>query len=204
MTALLDKFQPIGGIDNTVNPSLNPVPGTPELAIAPRNFAPGTADTPIAGPNPRTMSNVISGPQSANGANEETADDPTGASGWLYAFGQFVDHDLDLESVGTADISIPVPDGDPDLPNGTTIPLTRALTDPTTGTAVNTIAGSLDLSQIYGSDTVAASGLRNADGTLKMHCRLSTVYLYLATPVSTKIQSLPESRHFSCVSTITG
>src|SRR5579859_653603 len=91
MTTLLSTFQPIGGIDNTVNPSLNPIPGTPELAIAPPNFAPGTADTPIAGPNPRTMSNVVSGAQSANGESEEIANDPTGASGWLHAFGQLVD-----------------------------------------------------------------------------------------------------------------
>jgi peroxidase len=165
MTTLLSTFQPIGGIDNTVDPSINPIPGTPELAIAPPNFAPGTTDTPISGPNPRTLSNVVSGGQSADGDNA-TTEDPTGASAWLYAFGQFVDHDLDLESVGTADISIAVPDGDPNFPNGTTIPLTRAITSATTGTALNTIAGSLDLSQIYGSDAATAASLRNPDGTL--------------------------------------
>jgi peroxidase len=166
MLTLLKEFQPIGGIDNTVNPSLNPVPGTPERAIAPPNFAPGTTDTPISGPNPRTLSNVVSGGQSADGENANTSD-PTGASSWLYAFGQFVDHDLDLESVGTTDISIPVPNGDPNFPNGTTIPLDRAITSPATGTAINTIAGSLDLSQIYGSDVASAASLRNADGTMK-------------------------------------
>lgn len=163
---LLSEFQPIGGVDNLADPLLDPVPGTPELAIAPPNFAPGTTDTPISGPNPRTLSNVISGGTSADGETATTADQ-TGASGWLYAFGQFVDHDLDLEAVGTTPINITVPDGDPDFPDGTVIPLTRAVTDPTTGTAVNTIAGSLDLSQIYGSDAATAASLRNADGTLK-------------------------------------
>lgn len=166
MTTLLAEFQPIGGIDNDVDPSLNPVPGTPELAIAPPNYAPGTTNGLIDGPNPRTISNVVSGGQSADGENANT-NDPTGASAWLYAFGQFVDHDLDLEGVGTTDISIPVPNGDPTFPDGTTIPLTRAITSPTTGTALNTIAGSLDLSQIYGSDATTAASLRNADGTLK-------------------------------------
>ncbi len=166
MTTLLAEFQPIGGIDNDVDPSLNPVPGTPELAIAPPNYAPGTTNGLIDGPNPRTISNVVSGGQSADGENANT-NDPTGASAWLYAFGQFVDHDLDLEGVGTTDISIPVPNGDPTFPDGTTIPLTRAITSPTTGTALNTVAGSLDLSQIYGSDATTAASLRNADGTLK-------------------------------------
>lgn len=161
MTTLLSEFQPIGGIDNNVNPSLNPVPGTPEIAIAPPNYTAGTTDGLVDGPNPRTLSNVVS-----SGDNAST-DDPTGASAWLYAFGQFVDHDLDLESIGKTDISIPVPNGDPNFPDGTTIPLNRAITSPTTGTAVNTIAGSLDLSQIYGSDTATASSLMNADGTLK-------------------------------------
>jgi peroxidase len=167
MINLLAKFQPVGGIDNLVNPSLNPVPGSPELTIAPPNFAPGTTNGLIDGPNPRTLSNVVSGGQSASGENAQSVD-TTGTSAWLSVFGQFVDHDLDLESVsGGADISIPVPAGDPNFPDGTTIPLTRAITDPTTGTAVNTIAGSLDLSQVYGSNAAGAASLRNANGTLK-------------------------------------
>jgi peroxidase len=166
MTTLLSDFRPIGGIDNNLDsPGLDPTPGSAELQIAPLNYAPGTTDGLIDAPNARTISNVVSGGQSADGENANT-DDPTGASAWLYAFGQFVDHDLDLESVGTTDISIPVPNGDPNFPNGTTIPLTRAVTDPTTGTAINTVAGDLDLSQIYGSDPTTAASLRNPDGTL--------------------------------------
>ena len=33
--------------------------------------------------------------------------------------------------------------------------------------AVNTVAGYLDLSQVYGSTAATAASLRNADGTLK-------------------------------------
>jgi peroxidase len=165
-TRLLSQFRPIGAVGNNLtDPSLDPAPGTRELQIAPPNYAPGTTNGLIDAPNPRTLSNAISGASSANGQNAGTAD-PT-ASAFLYAFGQFVDHDLDLESVGTTDISIPVPDGDPDDPNGTTIPLTRAITDPKTGTAINTVAGYLDLSQVYGSDPAQAASLRNANGTLK-------------------------------------
>jgi hypothetical protein len=47
------------------------------------------------------------------------------------------------------------------------IPLNRALANATTGTVTNTIAGYLDLSQVYGSDAANAASLRNADGTMK-------------------------------------
>ena len=165
-TQLLTSFQPIGGIDNEVNQSLDPVPGSAELRLTPANYAAGTSNGLVDGPNPRTISNVVSGGQSADGDGAST-NDATGASAWLYAFGQFVDHDLDLESVGTTDISISVPNGDPDFPNGTTIPMTRVITSAANDTAINTVAGSLDLSQIYGSDAATAASLRNADGTLK-------------------------------------
>lgn len=166
MTSLLSEFRPIGGTDNNLqNPALDPVPNSPELNIAPLNFAPGTTDAPVSGPNPRTLSNVVAGDPN-DPISTANQNDPTN-SAWLYGFGQFVDHDLDLESVGTADDSITVPPGDPNFPDGTTIPLTRAIADPTTGTITNTTAGYLDLSQVYGSDATTAASLRNADGTLK-------------------------------------
>src|SRR5882757_6687259 len=152
MTTLLNEFRPVGGTGNNIqNPSLNAVPNSPEVAIAPLNFAPGTTDTPIDGPNPRTISNVVDGATNDPIANA-TTNDPTN-SAWLYTFGQFVDHDLDLESVtATPEFNISVPSDDPNFPDGTTIPLTRAVTDPTTGTITNTTAGYLDLSQVYGSN----------------------------------------------------
>jgi peroxidase len=158
---LLSQFRPIGAVDNNLqDPALNPTPGSAELSIAPANFAPGTTDGLIDGPNPRTISNIVSGGPQA------TVDDPTN-SAWLYAFGQFVDHDLDLEAVGNTAIAIPVPAGDPDFADGSSIELNRAVTSPTIGTAINTVAGDLDLSQIYGSDAATAASLRNADGTLQ-------------------------------------
>jgi hypothetical protein len=46
----------------------------------------------------------------------------------LYVFGQFVDHDLDLEEtpLTSAAIDILVPSGDPVFPSGTSILMTRA------------------------------------------------------------------------------
>ena len=89
-------------------------------------------------------------------------------SAWLYVFGQFVDHDLDLEiNLPNAEsIAITVPDDDPVFAPGTSIAMTRDSRDPSTGTIVNTTAGYLDLSQLYGSTEDVAASLRNRDGTL--------------------------------------
>jgi peroxidase len=163
---LLQSFRPIGAAGNNQSrPELNPLPGNPELKIAPFNFGPG--NTLVDGPNPRTISNVISGGTGAQGQTGDTTD--PGVSAWLYVFGQFVDHDLDLESntqSGTP-INITVPAGDPIFQAGTSIAMTRDVRDPQTNTIVNTTAGFLDLSQLYGSATDVANSLRNADGTLK-------------------------------------
>ena len=69
----------------------------------------------------------------------------------MYAWGQFVDHDLDLEQQGipspATDISVTVPVDDQVLEPGSPIPITRVAIDPDTGvegspaTAINTITG---------------------------------------------------------------
>ncbi len=167
-TSLLSEFRPIGGSGNNLeNPNLDAVPDNPELALAPLNFARGTNDGLVNGPNPRTISNVIAGGTGAQGQNAET-EDPV-ASAWLYVFGQFVDHDIDLESTPTttAAIDITIPANDPVFPSGTIIAMTRDERSPATNTIINTVAGYLDLSQLYGSTTSVASSLRNSDGTLK-------------------------------------
>jgi peroxidase len=164
---LLNEFRHIGGSGNNLNnPNFDVPPGTPEVAIAPLNFAPGGGDGLVSGPNPRVISNVIAGGTGANGQTGDTAD-PI-ASAWLYVFGQFVDHDLDLESTPptTAPINIVIPANDPVFTPGTIIPMTRDARDPTTNTITNTVAGYLDLSQLYGSTTDVARSLRNHDGTL--------------------------------------
>ena len=45
--------------------------------------------------------------------------------------------------------------------------MNRDVRSPFTNTIINTTAGYLDLSQLYGSDATVASSLRNSDGTLK-------------------------------------
>jgi peroxidase len=153
------SFRTIDGSDNNQNdPTFNST-GSDMVRIAPANFAPDTTDTPIDGPNPREISNVVSsGPQAE-------AHDPTGLSAMMYVWGQFIDHDLDHTLPdGTTPIDITIPPGDPNFPDGTTIPLTRFITDPTNGDTVNSVTGWLDASMIYGSDAATAASLRLPDG----------------------------------------
>jgi len=147
------------------NPTLGAA-GTAEVRLGPANFAPGTANTPVIGPNPRIISNALfSGPQ------QEDAAPPAPRSAEFYVFGQFVDHDLDLNPTQTPNatntLTAVVPFGDPSLPPGSTIAITCGITDPATGNPINAVTHFLDLSQIYGSDPAIAASLRNPDGTLK-------------------------------------
>jgi peroxidase len=165
---LLKEFRPIGGgHNNLLHPEFNAVPGSAELAIAPLRFADSTRLDPMPGPNPRIVSNTIAGGASGGGDDSQTTDSV--ASAWLYVFGQFVDHDLDLESslpTGPR-IDIVVPRGDPFFPEGSVIKLTRDIKSPATNTVINTVAGYLDLSQLYGSTAEIAASPRARDGPLK-------------------------------------
>jgi peroxidase len=164
------QFRTIDGSQNNPeDPSINQA-NTDFVRVAPANFADGfNAMQP--GPNAREISNIVV----ANDPDTHLEVDGVALSGMMYAWGQFVDHDLDLEKGGTNtdDISIPVPAGDA-LPADTVIPLNRVAIDPDTGvpghpaTAINTVTGWLDGSQVYGSDPATAASLRTADGHMKV------------------------------------
>ena len=115
-------------------------------------------------PNTRTISNLVV-------AGNGDVPNAEGLSGMMYAWGQFIDHDINLtlsDNVNHIDISIPA--GDPVLSGS--ISLTRAVIDPLTGVAgkpaltTNNVTGWLDGSMVYGSDAATAASLRAADGHL--------------------------------------
>ena len=162
------EFRSIDGSGNNLaNPQINSA-NSDFTRAGPAHFADGVS-APVDGPNPRMISNVVVGEGNADQANAE------GLSGFMYAWGQFIDHDLDLaQSDGVNHIDIPVPSGDPVFSDGSVIPLTRATIDPATGTdtahpatAVNSITGWLDGSMVYGSDAATAAKLRLADGHMQ-------------------------------------
>jgi len=101
-----------------------------------------------------------------------------GASDFLWQWGQFVDHDIDLtEAQSPAEpMPIAVPTGDPSFdPTSTgtaTIDVDRSAYHPGTGNdlayprqQMNQISHFIDASNVYGSDDVRASTLRTNDGT---------------------------------------
>ena len=168
-------FRTIDGSNNNLaDPTMNQT-GTDFARVGPANFSDGISEM-RPGPNPREISNILVTQADTGEDGPHLMDDNgTALSGMMYAWGQFVDHDLDLEKGGTTtDISITVPTDDAFLEPGSIIPLTRVAIDPATGvpghpaTAINTITGWLDGSQVYGSDAATAASLRTADGHMKM------------------------------------
>jgi len=153
-----------GSGNNSTTSTLNAV-GSSFSRLGPARFADGVKSMVSDAPNARMISNVVV-------AGQGEVANPEGLSGMMYAWGQFIDHDLDLmRSDGVTPISITIPVGDPVL-QGTTIPMTRTVIDPLTGVAgkpaaaINNISGWLDGSMVYGSDAATAQSLRTADGHL--------------------------------------
>ena len=157
------EFRSIDGSGNNLAHGQENAVGSDFSRIGPANFTDHVGAMATNAPNARTISNeVVAG--SGDVANAE------GLSGMMYAWGQFVDHDLDLmKSDGKTHIDIAIPTGDPNL-GATTISMTRTVIDSATGhdgkpaAAINNVTGWLDASQVYGSDAATAASLRSADG----------------------------------------
>jgi hypothetical protein len=125
-------------------------------------------------PSPREVSNAVS-------SQNESIPNTLGASDFLWQWGQFLDHDIDLTD-GTdpseyADIGVPLGDlfFDPDGTGDQVIPFNRSIYAESTGTGadnprqqLNEISGWIDASNVYGSDEERAITLRTNDGTGKL------------------------------------
>lgn len=152
------EFRSIDGSGNNLGRPTDNVAGSDFTRIGPAHFADGISAL-RDGPNARTISNIVVGDGDAAIPN------PEGLSGMMYAWGQFIDHDLDLaRGDGTTHIDVTVPNGDPVFADGSTIAMTRVITDPANGAVVNHVTGWLDASMVYGSSASVAASLRTAGG----------------------------------------
>src|ERR1043165_4131855 len=114
-----------GSGNNLQHPEFNQA-NTDFDRIGQAHFADGV-DFMVSGPNPRDISNIVV-------AGHGDVPNPEGLSGMMYAWGQFIDHDLDLSNAdGKTHIDITIPAGDPNFTPGSSIPLTRAIIDSHTG-----------------------------------------------------------------------
>ena len=141
--------------------------GIPLLRMYPATYpGDGSGETifsPPVRPNPRTVSNRLSA-QEGDVLNDRSLSD------FVWQWGQFIDHDIDLthttSDAGDASIFL----DDPEDPLYPVIPFTRSEFDDVTGTAeyprqqINSITAYLDASMVYGSDEATAADLREFDG----------------------------------------
>ena len=89
----------------------------------------------------------------------------------VFNWGQFIDHDIDLSPAPGESAPIEIPLDDAWMIPGASIPFTRSIWDPATGTdasnprqQVNLITSYIDGSMVYGSDEATALALREGVG----------------------------------------
>ena len=163
---------PDGSGNNLADPNWGQA-GTDLLRLAPVGYADGiSAPSLPQDQSARAISNILNNQADPKAPSQDlNTVDQQSLSRFGYAFGQFLDHDLDFTPAGGASFPIPVAPGDPIGPSP--LPFTRSQFDPTTGTddprqQINAVTSFLDLSQVYGSDAATADALRtHVDGQLK-------------------------------------
>lgn len=159
-------------IDGTGNNLANPAQGaagTPLIRIAPSAYGDGiSSPSGEVRPNPRAISNALVA-QTGSMLNS------LGLSAWVFQWGQFIDHDLDLTDLASPaePFNIDIPTGDPIFDPANTgsaiMPFNRSAYDHATGSAVprqqiNEITSYIDASMVYGSDEARALALREMRG----------------------------------------
>jgi len=168
------EFRSFEGTNNNLDNSNYGAIQTALLNKSPLEYGDGYASTAgIDRPNPRVISNAIA---------QQNEDIPStqGLTNTIWAFGQFLDHDLTLVSDSEVSANIPVPQGDPFLDPFNTGSVEIVMNESSfiegTGTDANNprqlanhITSWIDGSNIYGSDEERANWLRSGeDGKLKV------------------------------------
>ena len=165
-------------VDGTGNNLANTTWGSANIdlvRLAASAYADGVGSPALpADQSARAISNILNDQSNpSNTAQDIATVDGNSVSDYGYAFGQFMDHDLDLTLDGGESMPIAVAANDPIGPNA--MPFTRSQYDPSTGTSVNNprqqttvVTSYLDLSNVYGSSQTVSDALRTfSNGLMK-------------------------------------
>ena len=161
------EFRSIDGSGNNPIDPLRGAAGTPLLRLMVPSYPDGVgAPTGVGQKSAREISNLVV-------AQEHDVSSAAHTSDYLWQWGQFLDHDIDLTpAVSPIELfNIVVPTGDPQFdPLGTgtqTIECDRSLYQMIDGVRqqMNANTAFIDASQVYGSNVPRAMELRMLDGT---------------------------------------
>ena len=157
-------------IDGTGNNPLRPYSGSTGILLrrfVATDYADGIGEpTGAERPSARAISGDVA-------QQKRAAPSTAGVTDFVWQWGQFLDHDIDLTPIASPPepFDVQVPTGDPWFdPQGTgtaTIPLNRSDYEWENGVReqLNEITAWIDASNVYGSDPVRARELRTLDGT---------------------------------------
>ena len=164
-----ERYRSINGYGNNRRWPETGAAGTQLLRMHAPDYSDGLSA--MAGderPGAREVSNIVLG-------QHDSTLNPYTASDYLWQWGQFLDHDVDLTDGAdpAEEAPIIVPPHDEHFAPGSTISFNRSIYDPETGTQnsrqqLNEISAWIDASNVYGSDEARATALRTMDGSGKL------------------------------------
>ena len=164
------EFRSIDGTGNNPIDSTRGAANTPLLRTTTNGYADGSgAPGGVGQRSAREISNLVV-------AQDALIPNSRNVSDFIWQWGQFIDHDMDLTpSIDPVEpFNVAVPAGDPFFdPNNTgtqVIELDRSLYEMINGVReqVNVDTAYIDASQVYGSDEARAHELRRLDGSGKL------------------------------------
>jgi hypothetical protein len=171
---VLASYRPIDEVGNNVANPNEGTAGTDLLRLSPVAYADGVSAPSLPNnPSARVLSDILNNQADPNNPGQDlNTVDQRSLSDFGYAFGQFIDHDLDLTPTNpNQTLQILADPNDPSRMGNQTF--ARSVTDPATGTGtsnpaqqVNAVTSYLDLSNVYGSTQAVADALRTHSGGL--------------------------------------